>query len=84
MMTVLGIFYICWLPQFILMAYDSERASINEGLMPLILLSETLLLCNSFMNSFVYGYQSRQFRAAFKSILRMQILDEDRDALCVL
>ena len=30
MMTVLGIFYICWLPQFILMAYDSARASINE------------------------------------------------------
>ena len=83
MITILGIFYICWLPQFILMTYGSASAGIDEGLMPLIFLSEILLLCNSFMNSFVYGYQSRQFRAAFKSILRMKIIDEDKEALCV-
>ena len=82
MITVLGIFYISWIPHLIFTAYNAARIDDDhKGRLPLSTISEIIFLCNSFMNPFIYSYQSRKFRAAFKSLLGMRILDEDREAL---
>ena len=82
MITVLGIFYISWIPHLIITAYNATRIDDDhKGRLPLSTISEIIFLCNSFMNPFIYSYQSRKFRAAFKSLLGMKILDEDREGL---
>ena len=84
MITVLGMFYISWIPHLISTAYNMTKTDEGQnGQLSLSIIPETIFLCNSFMNPFVYSYQSRQFRAAFKSLLGMELLDQDKEALKV-
>ena len=81
MITVLGVFYLCWTPQIVMLSviyiyrYQSFWVRILEGF------TEYLCLANSFMNPIVYAYHDKKFRAAFKDLLRIPISKKDKEIL---
>ena len=81
MITVLGVFYLCWTPQMVMMSvifiyrYHPQWIRILEGF------TECLCRANSFMNPIVYAYHDKKFRAAFKDLLRVPIRENDKELL---
>ena len=81
LITVLGIFYVCWMPRLSIMLWEAVAG--HKDYRVLKRSFEVLCLCNSFINPFVYAFKSRQFRAAFKLLLRMKVSDAERDSLAI-
>ena len=81
MITVLGVFYLCWTPQMVMLyviyvhRYHPQWVRILEGV------TELLCLANSCMNPVVYAYHDRRFRTAFKDLLRISISEEEKEIL---
>ncbi len=72
--TVLGIFYICWIPYL----FTLPLASLHRGGQdPLWLhvweqVGGIIVICNSFLNPLVYAWQNKTFRRAFQKILLLK------------
>ena len=83
LLTVLGIFYVCWMPRLSMMLWEAvaDNTSKDHGVLERVF--EVLCLCNSFMNPFVYAFKSQQFRVAFKLFLRMKVSDTERESLVI-
>ena len=74
LITVLGIFYVCWMPRLSMMLWDAVAARDNGKDYKVLKRSfEVLCLCNSFINPFVYALKSRQFQVTFKLLLRLKV-----------
>ena len=81
MLLVLGIFYISWIPQITLMLWGFFVHQPNHITKTLEPVCEILYLSNSFMNPFVYAFKSRQYKAGFKTLLRVNLKSEDIEVL---
>ncbi|CAL1548613.1 unnamed protein product, partial [Lymnaea stagnalis] len=68
MMSVFGVFFVCWTPRFILYAFSGEYLNTH---VPEIIFDLSLLLglLNSGVNFLVYPLHNKEFRRAFKQIL---------------
>lgn len=74
--TVLGVFYLSWVPYFISLPF----AMTVEGHDPLWLhcleqFAGIVVRCNAFMNPIVYAWKNQDFNLAFRKILRGRIND---------
>ena len=83
LLTVLGIFYVCWIPRLSMMLWEAVADNTSKDHAVLKRGFEVLCLCNPFMNPFVYAFKSQQFRAAFKLFLRMKVSDTERESLVI-
>ncbi|XP_060561956.1 histamine H1 receptor-like [Ruditapes philippinarum] len=71
MVIVLGTFVICWLPYFILSVIVTfSNTSYYQFVKRCTLVPG---LCNSAVNWLIYGYRNKEFRKAFKTILKWNV-----------
>ena len=77
--TIFGLFIICWGPYTvvvtIILFYDSHgiRFARRCLLIPGVI--------NSALNWIVYGYRNKEFRTAFKEIIKCEVRSSDRESL---
>ena len=83
LITVLGIFYVCWMPRLSMMLLDAVAGDNGKDYKVLKRSFEVLCLCNSFINPFVYALKSPQFRVAFKLLLRLKVNESERESLAI-
>ena len=73
--TVLGLFYLCWLPYLLTLPFammiDTDHDPFWFHLWEQI--AGIVVLCNSFVNFIVYAMKSGEFRQAFQRLLGMRI-----------
>ncbi|XP_065331866.1 adenosine receptor A1-like [Cloeon dipterum] len=76
MMTILCCYCITWLPQMIclfLVLYSAKSPKIDPIVSDdIYAISFMLACCNSFMNPFIYAFNSKNFKEAFKQIIFRQ------------
>jgi len=74
---VVGMFILCWLPFFLLLPIKALTST-----QPGVFFSICFWLgyCNSCFNPFIYAFSSREFRKAFKSILKCQRIKQYKPA----
>lgn len=69
---VIGIFYLCWLPY---LALTGIRVFLKEETTGFSMLSQSTLILsfiNSGLNAVIYGRNNKQFKDAFKKILKLK------------
>ncbi|CAF1041612.1 unnamed protein product [Rotaria sp. Silwood1] len=72
---VVGMFILCWSPFFLLLPIKA-LTSTDPGVVFSICF--WLGYCNSCFNPFIYAFSSREFRRAFKSILKCQRIKQHK------
>ena len=77
MAFVLLIFLLCWFPYIVttMMSklYQGEKDTIKYTVLVYALeISKIILFGNSFLNPLIYGWKSKEFRKAYKSLLRIR------------
>ena len=72
MMTILGIFYLCWGPYMIGCMFVYVLGYNQTWLIVFVQVASFLMISNSVMNPIVYACRDRTFRKAFKSFLCMK------------
>ena len=70
MAIVLGLFIICWCPQFVVSSISAFYR--NDSITMARRYSLILGVVNSSLNWLVYGFRNRDFRTAFKEIIKCQ------------
>ncbi|CAF0968055.1 unnamed protein product [Adineta steineri] len=70
---VVGMFILCWLPFFLLLPIKA-LTDVKPG--AIFSICFWLGYCNSCFNPFIYAFSSREFRKAFKAILRCQRIQQ--------
>ncbi|CAF2641366.1 unnamed protein product [Rotaria sp. Silwood2] len=72
---VVGMFILCWSPFFLLLPIKA-LTSTDPGV--IFSICFWLGYCNSCFNPFIYAFSSREFRRAFKSILKCQRIKQHK------
>ena len=81
MMTVLGVFFICWTPYVIVMVMIYYFHNNPLWLMVVREVTELLAFSNSIMNPIIYAFCNKHFSFAFRSLLRMNKKGSRRDTV---
>ena len=83
MSTVLGLFYLCWLPLVIMYTVLNITGDRQEWVTHYMSAAGALCMSNSAINPIIYATGHAQFRGAFKMLLHIKLKQEDRDAISV-
>ncbi|ELT93028.1 hypothetical protein CAPTEDRAFT_210567 [Capitella teleta] len=70
LLTVIGVFYLCWIPYIVLTAIFTMTKHLPEWFALLQDLSKLLIGMNSVLNPLIYARGNEKFRAAFARLLR--------------
>ena len=69
LVTILGVFYLCWTPQLILYIIKYLYRYNPPEVQTLEVVTEFICVANSFMNPVIYAKQNEQFNTAFRKLL---------------
>ena len=81
LVTILGVFYLCWTPQMTLYIIKYIFSYNPPGVQTLEICTEFICVANSFMNPIIYAKQNKQFNTAFRKLLRIVSNTHDEESV---
>ena len=81
LVTILGVFYLCWTPQITLYIVKYIFLYNPPEVQTLEIFTEFICLANSIMNPVIYAKQNKQFNTAFRSLLRIVLDIQDTESI---